>query len=50
MDSTGNTPTDPDETLDDALKILNEDPAVATDDEKEAEAVEEVGVVLGDLA
>ncbi|GEM_PF-4981398 len=49
VDADSQPGNDDDETLEEALEILDEDPAVP-EAEKEAEATEEVGTVLGDFA
>jgi hypothetical protein len=50
VDTNSETGNDGKETLDEALEILNEDDPAVSDEEKEAEATEEVGTVLGDFA
>jgi hypothetical protein len=50
MSTDSDTGSDREETLDEALEIVNEPDAALTDQEKEAEATEEVGTVLGDFA
>jgi hypothetical protein len=50
VSANGQTENDGNETLDQALEILNDDKAAAPDENKVAEATEEVATVLGDFA
>ena len=50
MSTQDDTGDNHEETLTEALDILNEDEPELSEQKKEAEATEEVGTVLGDLA